>query len=86
MIPDSELDELLLSFCDPYCRKVAQIAGNTLNAIEVRGISLDGTSAGQIDTRLAALIGAGRLEAKGDIKRWRYREVRLPGGRGEAAQ
>jgi hypothetical protein len=25
------------------------------------------------------LVGNGKLEAKGDIKRWRYSEVRLPG-------
>jgi hypothetical protein len=34
----------------------------------------------------AALVGSGQLEAKGDIKRWRYSEVRLPGERVEAAR
>jgi hypothetical protein len=27
---------------------------------------------------VAVLVGNGKLEAKGDIKRWRHSEVRLP--------
>jgi hypothetical protein len=78
MIPAAELDRLLLSFCNTQWRKVARIAGNTLTALEERGVRLDGTIADQIDARMAVLVGSGQLEAAGNIKKWRYSEVRLP--------
>ena len=65
---------------------MARIAGDTLDAVEARGIELDGTFADQIDARLAVLAERGQLEAKGDTKRWGYSEVRLPGGGEEAAE
>jgi hypothetical protein len=86
MISDSELDSLLLSFCDQHWRKVARIAGQTLSALEQRGVELDGSFAGQIDARMAVLVATGQLEAAGNIKRWRYSEVRLPGERIEAVE
>jgi hypothetical protein len=86
MIPAPDLDRLLLSFCDTRWLKVARIAGETLEALEQHGVALDGTVADQIDTRLAALVGSGQLEAKGDIKHWRYSEVRLASGHAEAVE
>jgi hypothetical protein len=78
MIPASELDELILSFCDNHWRKVARVAGKTLDALEARGIAIDGTIAEHFDARLATLIGGGQLEGAGNIRKWRYSEVRLP--------
>lgn len=86
MISAADLDQILLSFCDRRWLKVARIAGKALDAIETRGTELDGTYADQIDARLAALVESKQLEAKGNIKRWRYSEVRLSGGHGEAAE
>jgi hypothetical protein len=86
MIPAVDLDQLLLSFCTGRWLKVARIIGETLEALEQRGVQMDGSVADQIDARMAALVGSGRLEAQGNIKRWRYSEVRLPGGRVEAAE
>ncbi len=86
MVPTAELDRLLLSLCDPRWRKVARIAGNTLKALEEQGVPLDGTVADQIDARMAVLVGRGQLEAAGNIKKWRYSEVRLPGERVEAVE
>lgn len=86
MIPDSELDELILSFCDGYWRKVARIAGQTYQALEARGIEIGGATADAFDARVAALVASGQLDAKGNIKRWRFSEVRLPGAAVEAAQ
>jgi hypothetical protein len=84
MTPAAELDQLLLSFCGARWLKVARIAGDTLQALEERGVEMDGSVAGQIDARMAELLKTGRLEAQGDIKRWRYSEVCLPRGRVEA--
>jgi hypothetical protein len=78
MIAAPELNQVILSFCDRRWLKVARIAGKTLDAIEARGIKLDGTFADQIDARMAVLVESGQLEAKGNVKRWGYSEVRLP--------
>jgi hypothetical protein len=77
MLPAPELDQLILSFCNEHWQKVAKIIGNTYKALEQRGISING-AAEKVDERMAALVGSGRLEAQGNIKRWRYSEVRLP--------
>ena len=77
MIESSDLDQLILSFCIDRWRKVARIAGATLQTLEERGVVVDGTVAEQIDARLAHLVGSGQLEAAGNIKRWRFSEVRL---------
>jgi hypothetical protein len=79
MLPAAELDQLILSFCSERLQKVAKIVGKTFEALEQHGISIDG-AAEKVDARIAALVGSGRLEARGDIKRWGYSEVRLPGG------
>ena len=78
MISESELDGLLLSFCAQHFLKVARVASSTLDALEQRGITPTDGLADQVDARLAALVDSGKLEAKGDIKHWRYSEVRLP--------
>jgi hypothetical protein len=82
MISTSELDALLLSFCAQRFLKVARIAGSTLDALEQRGIAPSSNLEDQVGARLAALVDSGKLEAKGDIKRWRFSEVRLPGQEG----
>ncbi len=81
MIPASEIDQLILSFGDTRWLKVARIIGKTLEALEQRGVAMGGTVAKQIDARLAVIVRSGKLEAKGNIKRWRYSEVRLPAAR-----
>jgi hypothetical protein len=83
MLPAAEFDQLLLSFCSERWQKVARIIGETFDALEARGLPI---SADQADARMAALVGSGQLEAKGDIERWRYSEVRLAGEHTEAAQ
>ena len=79
MIPADEIDQLLLSFCAERWLKVARIIGKTMDALDQRGVQIDGSVADQLDARMAVLVGSGQLEAKGNIKRWRYSEVRLPG-------
>lgn len=78
MIPAAEIDQLLLSFCDARWRKVARVIGNTMQALEERGVRIASGVAEQLDARMAVLVGSGQLEAKGNIRNWRYSEVRLP--------
>jgi hypothetical protein len=80
MIAAAELDELILSFCDVRWLKVARIFGNTMQVLEDRGIQISGGMAAALDARMEALVNSGRLEAKGNIRRWRFSEVRWPAG------
>ena len=76
----SDIDRLLLSCCDARWRKVARIIGQTYEILEARGIAISGGIAKLMDARMAVMVRSGKLEAKGDIKRWGYSEVRLPAG------
>jgi Protein of unknown function len=78
VISDSEIDQLLLSFCQQRWLKVARIIGYTLQALEQREPELDDGIADAIDARMAHLVSSGQLEAQGNIKNWRYSEVRIP--------
>ena len=81
MIPASEIDRLLLSFSDTRWLKVARIIGHTYDALEARGTKIFHGIAKLMDARMAVLVRSGKLEAKGNIKRWGYSEVRLPPAR-----
>jgi hypothetical protein len=78
VIAASDIDRMLLSFCDARWRKVARIIGNTYTALEKRDIPISHGIAKLMDARMAVLVRSGKLEAKGNIKRWRYSEARLP--------
>jgi len=78
VIGASELDELILSFCKERWQKVAMVFGKTMQVLEDRGIQIDGGIANALDARMELLVGSGRLQAKGDIRQWRYSEVRWP--------
>jgi hypothetical protein len=77
VIPTEELGALLLSFCDKtHFRKVARIASHLDLALREQGIQFSEVIADAFDARMAALVNGGQLEAKGNIKRWRFSEVR----------
>jgi hypothetical protein len=82
MARPSDLDQVILSFCNERLQKVARIAAKTYEVLENRGIEITAATADAFDECLAALVGSGKLEAKGDIHRWRHSEVRLPGHEG----
>ena len=75
--PASDIDRLLLSLCGVHWRKVARIIGQTCETLEAREIAISGGIAKLMDARMAVLVRSGKLEAKGNIKRWGYSEVRL---------
>jgi biotin-(acetyl-CoA carboxylase) ligase len=78
VIPASDIDRTLLSFCDQHWRKVARIIGQTMQSFEARGIQVTGKMADEIDARMAVLVRTRQLEAQGNIRNWRHSEVRLP--------
>ena len=73
----SEIDKAILSVSQPSWRKVAMIIGK---AARVEDIGVPDDEAGHkiIASRIEALVASGRLTAQGNLKRWRYSEVRLP--------
>jgi hypothetical protein len=66
------LDALILSAAIERWQKVARI----IALVSER--AGDGTNFDAIADRIRALVDDGKLQAEGDLSRWRYSEVRLP--------
>ena len=74
---DSEIDEAILSSVEPSWRKVAMVIGTT--AQKLYGDLSGGEEAYKlIAGRIETLVESRRLQARGDIKRWRFCEVKRP--------
>jgi len=73
----ARIDEAILSVAQPHWRKVAMIIAKTAE-VEGIGVADDENGHEVISSRIEALVGEGRLVAQGNLKRWRYSEVRLP--------
>lgn len=73
----SEIDAAVLNVVQPSWRKVAMII---VKAAEKLGTGLPDGEDGYnlIAARIEALVTDGRLEAQGDVTRWRHSEVRQP--------
>ncbi len=85
MIAAAELDELILSFCNKPLAEGRQGLRQAEQVLEHRGIQISDGVADALDARMAVLVQSGRLEAKGNIREWRYSEVRSPAATAEAA-
>jgi hypothetical protein len=74
---NSQIDEAILSVTATSWRKVARVIGM---AGKILGDDLPKGEAGldQVTERVEVLIRDGRLLAQGNIKKWRYSEVRKP--------
>jgi hypothetical protein len=74
MSPDL-IDQAILGFCKPQFMKVARIVGDVAVALKVpMDVDKD-----VIADRIKALVKAKKLEAAGNLDRWRYSEIRLTG-------
>jgi hypothetical protein len=74
-LPQEEIDRLILSIAhEEYWRKVAMIIGRVLSGRPEYG---DEAIAQRVADRIVALVNAGRLEAQGNLNKWRHSEVRL---------
>ncbi len=72
---DERLDELILNACDGAWAKVAVFIARVIDAAKVQGIQASGQS---VAARIYVLVETGKLEAKGNVRRWRAGEVRKP--------
>jgi tetratricopeptide (TPR) repeat protein len=70
----SSLDEVILSPASHNWSKVAMIIAKALRELESKRVPI---SDDVIAARVRALVKAGRLEAHGDLSKWRHNEVRL---------
>jgi hypothetical protein len=74
------IDQVIFSMLSEMAgwRKVAAVVSRVADACA--NDLPDGDAANQtVAERIEALVGEGRLVAQGDIKNWRFSEVRLPG-------
>jgi hypothetical protein len=70
---DDALDAVVLSVADAEWRKVARFIAIAVDAAKAQGLETSGQVVAQ---RIYALVEADRLEARGNIRRWRAGEVR----------
>ncbi|WP_454623843.1 DUF3658 domain-containing protein [Bradyrhizobium cenepequi] len=71
---ESRVDRVILSVIAPQWRKMALIVGQAVERGEELALGITGE---MFAARIQALVGAGRLEGQGDLRRWRHSEVRL---------
>jgi hypothetical protein len=67
---NNALDAAILSFAGERWQKVAKIIYLASDG------AADGTDFDAIEARIRALVDDGKLEAKGDLSRWRFSEIR----------
>lgn len=70
------IDGLLLSTANGEWQKTALLISKMFEDPAFKGV--EGLAA-QIAARIQVLVDAGKLEAKGNLRRWRDSEVRLAG-------
>lgn len=76
---ESEIDDAVMASVGLRWNKVAMIV--ILAAEKLYGKSAVGDEACRpIGARIEVLVENGRLEAQGDVTRWRFSEIRLPRG------
>jgi len=68
---DSAWDDLIFSETGEHWLKVARIIARVSDRVP------NGPHFEEVAARIQALVDEGRLEAQGDLSRWRYSEVRL---------
>jgi hypothetical protein len=69
------IDELVVWLAKPQWRKVARIILDFLKECERRSVETDASA---VADGIQHMVNKGRLEAQGDLSKWRYSEVRLP--------
>ena len=70
---DDPLDAIILAAGDGEWAKVAVFIAKVVDAAKAAGTETTGQA---VAARIYALVEAGKLEAKGNVRRWRAGEVR----------
>jgi hypothetical protein len=80
MMSDQAIDERIVSMLSTVngrWRKVAMVVGKVAEAMG-NDLPVGDEGYQQVARRIEVLVGEGRLVAQGDLKNWRFSEVRLP--------
>ena len=73
-LSEADLDQIIFTEMTFRLRKTALVIDKAVTRCEALDLPVD---ADLIGARLAALAEADRIDSAGDIRKWRYREVRL---------
>jgi hypothetical protein len=73
-VSETELDSVIFSALNSRWQKTAMVITKALKRCETLGLPVDAEVVG---VRIQALAEADRLEGEGDLRKWRYSEVRL---------
>jgi hypothetical protein len=80
MLEGSDLDAIIFSHVEQRWLKVARVASRTTDDC---GVGPTDSNIAVVVARLWQLVAFGRLEAKGNLSRPRFSEVRLPPDEGD---
>jgi uncharacterized protein DUF3658 len=70
LLSDEQLDAMLLAQVQDRWLKTARIVANALGKFE-------GNDGDRISERMEALVALGKIECAGDVRKWRFSEIRL---------
>jgi hypothetical protein len=73
-VSEADLDAVILSALTSRLQKTAMVIGKAMKRCDERALPV---SAEIIGARIQALVEADRIESAGDLRKWRYSEVRL---------
>ena len=73
-VSETDLDSAIFSALSSRWQKTAMVIGNALKYCKTLALPIDAEVLG---VRIQALAEADRLEGEGDLRKWRYSEVRL---------
>jgi Protein of unknown function len=73
-VSEADLDRIIFSAMTSRLQKTAMVIVKTLKQCEQLKLPIDADIVG---ARLAALVDSDRIEGAGDLRKWRYSEVRL---------
>lgn len=73
-VSETDLDSTIFSALTLRWQKTAMVISKALTRCEILALPVDAETVG---VRIQALAEADRLEAAGDVRKWRYSEVRL---------
>ncbi|MGH6713429.1 MAG: hypothetical protein ACREEK_31305 [Bradyrhizobium sp.] len=73
-ISEADLDQIIFAVMTPRLQKTAMVIHRALERCKELGLPI---SADILSARLGALAGFDRIEGAGDLRKWRFSEVRL---------
>jgi uncharacterized protein DUF3658 len=73
-ISEADVDAIILSVMKPHWRKVAMVVGTALGRCRELGLQICDEA---LAARIQVLAESGRIEDVGDLRKWRFSEVRL---------